>query len=103
MRYLTLILIFITAPATASWLNSTETKDLALNSSGVEQLHITSGHGFVVVVGEPGRESISVEAEIEVSASSNKKAAAIKEEYLVLSLQKTGRSATLEGYFQDSC
>ena len=74
---------------------------MALDSSGVEQLHITSGHGFVVVVGEPGRETISVEAEIEVSAFSRKKATEIKEEYLVLSLQKTGSSATLEGYFDE--
>ncbi len=101
MRYLSLFLIFFAGPATAGWLQTTETQDLALDSGGVEQLHITSGHGFVVVVGEPGRETISVEAEIEVSAFSRKKAGEIKEEFLVLSLQKTGSSATLEGYFRD--
>ena len=101
MRYLLFFLLFIAGSANAGWLKTTETRDLALDSRGVEQLHITSGHGFVVVVGEPGRQAISVEAEIEVSASSRKKSAKIKEEHLVLSLQKTGSNATLEGYFRD--
>ena len=101
MRYLTFLLMLITSQAVAGWLNVAETRDLTIDDAGIERLEIHSGHGFVVVKGESGRNDISVRADIRIPASSREKAAAIRSDHLDLALTADGGTATLVGLFRD--
>lgn len=101
MRYLTFLFLLVMGQAVAAWLNVAETRDLAIDDAGIERLEIRSGHGFVVVKGDPGRNDISVRADIRIPTSSREKAAAIRADYLDLSLTADGGTATLVGLFRD--
>ncbi len=101
MRYLPLLLLLVTGQAVAAWLNVTETRDLALDGAGLERLEIRSGHGFVIVTGEPGLDQITVQADIRIPVASEEKAEAIRAEHLDLSLTADGGTASLVGDFGD--
>jgi hypothetical protein len=101
MRILSLILLLATGDAFAGWLDATETRELSLHSAGIDKLEIHSGHGFVIVKGEPGLEKITVSAEIRVPAQNRNRAEEIKNDYMDLSLTSSGNTATLTGSFHD--
>ena len=101
MRMFGLLLLLVAGNAFAGWLDATETRELSLDSAGIEKLEIHSGHGFVIVKGEPGLERITVSAEIRVPAKNRSRAEAIKNDYLDLSLTSSGNTATLTGSFRD--
>ena len=64
-------------------------------------MEIRSGHGFVIVKGEPELDEITVSAEIRVPAPNRDKAEEIKSEYMDLSLTADSNTATLIGSFRD--
>ena len=101
MRKLGLFVLLVAGNASAGWLDVTETRELSLDGTGIERLEIRSGHGFVIVKGEPGLDEITVSAEIRIPAQSRNKAEMIKNEHLDLSLTSSGNTATLTGTFRD--
>ena len=101
MRMIGLFLLLVAGDASAGWLDVTETRELSLDSAGIERLEIRSGHGFVIVKGEPELDEITVSAEIRVPAPNRDKAEEIKSEYMDLSLTADSNTATLIGSFRD--
>lgn len=99
MRYLSLLLLIAAAPAGADWFALTETRELSLPAAGLDSLQIRSGHGYVVVKGDPGRNDIAVSAEVWIPARDRLRAEQLMEAHLNLSLVAEDRAARLEGDF----
>jgi DUF4097 and DUF4098 domain-containing protein YvlB len=70
-----------------------DTKNLELNAAGIKQLHIENKDGAIHVTGDPSLQTIEVTAQIRYKGISGDK--------LVLSLDKSGSTATMKGYFKE--
>lgn len=99
MRYASLLLLVFAAPAGADWFTLTETRELTLPTAGLGMLEIRSGHGYVVVEGNPEAKAIAVTAKLRIPARDRLRAKKLMYEHLNLSLVVRDGAARLEGDF----
>lgn len=101
MRTILILGMFTASLASAAWHDYEETRDFTLDASGVNTVDIQAGAGSLEVHGSKDARAISVTAIIQVPEN-EEKARKIIEKNMVLSLERNGDSAVLNGYFESS-
>ena len=84
-----------------TWADYEETRELSLDTRGVDTLEIDAGAGSLDVVGVPDATAITVLAMIEIDTNDDDEARETIEEKMVLVLEKDSDVATLDAYFED--
>ena len=77
-----------------------ENRDLTLKTNGIGVLEIDAGAGSLTIVGESGRDEISVSAKIVVPDSDDEKGRRKIESDMVLILEQNGDAGILKSYFE---
>ena len=101
MRTFLILGMFSASLANAVWRDYEETRDLTLDAAGIDTVEIEAGAGSLEVRGSADAEAISVTALIQVPEK-EEKAKEIIESDLVLTLERDGETAVLNGYFESS-
>lgn len=99
MRSLVVTATFIASSAFAA--DYEENRDLILDANGIDVLQIDAGAGSLTVVGESGRNDISVSAKIIVPDSNEERGRQKIEDDMVLNLQKSDEAAILISHFEN--
>ncbi len=94
--YLTMLAV---GAATAAWAGYEETRELSLETAGIKMLAVDAGAGGIEISGEPGRTTISVQANIRIDERDPEKAREKIETDMVLTLQKSADRAVLKASF----
>ena len=102
MRAFLVLGMFTASLSNAAWRDYQEARDLALDARGVNIVEIVTGAGSLEVRGNPNARKISVTAPIQVPGKNEEKARKVIESRLVLTLERDGDSAALNGYFDSS-
>lgn len=102
MRSFIIMAMFTASLANAAWNDYEENRELELASKGIATLEIEAGAGSMEITGVSGSDKIMVTAIIQVPDRSDDEAREWIEEKLTLSLEKTGSTAELKSYFDDS-
>lgn len=102
MRTFLILGMFTASLATAAWRDYEEARDLTLDAGGVDTVAIEAGAGSLEVHGNEGAKQVSVAALIQVPGKSEEKAREVIESDLVLTLERDGDKAILNGYFDSS-
>jgi hypothetical protein len=100
MRTLIILGMFTASLAHAAWSDYEESRELTLDASGISKLEIKAGAGSLEVSGSADADSITVTALIQVPGEKEEKAKKIIESDLVLTLERQGDAAVLNGYFE---
>ncbi len=100
MRGIALLIMLASTLAQAAWDDYVEDRELRLGAAGLSELNVEAGAGALTIIGDPDAEEIVVAATISVPGSSEDKARKRIERRLVLSLERDGDAARLEGYFE---
>ena len=101
MRTFLILGMFTASLVHAAWRDYEETRDLTLDAGGIETVVIEAGAGSLEVRGSAAAKAISVTALIQVPEK-EEKAQKVIESDLVLTLERDGDSAVLNGYFESS-
>jgi len=101
MRTFLILGMFTASLANAAWRDYEETRDLTLDAAGIDSVVIEAGAGSLEVRGNADANAISVTALIQVPEK-EEKALKIIESDLVLTLERDGDSAVLNGYFESN-
>jgi len=101
MRTFLILGMFTASLANAAWRDYQETRDLTLDAAGIGTVVIEAGAGSLEVRGNADANAISVTALIQVPEK-EEKALKIIESDLVLTLERDGDSAVLNGYFESN-
>ncbi len=101
MRTFLILGMFTASLANAAWRDYEETRDLTLDAAGIDTVVIEAGAGSLEVRGNADANAISVTALIQVPEK-EEKALKIIESDLVLTLERDGDSAVLNGYFESN-
>jgi hypothetical protein len=101
MRTFLILGMFTASLASAAWRDYEETRDLTLDAAGIDSVVIEAGAGSLEVRGNADANAISVTALIQVPEK-EEKALKIIESDLVLTLERDGDSAVLNGYFESN-
>ena len=102
MRTFLILGMFTASLASAAWRDYEETRELSLDASGINTVEIDAGAGSLEVRGSADAGEISVTALIQVPGKKEEKALEIIESDLVLTLERDGDTALLDGYFDSS-
>ncbi len=102
MRTFLIIGMFTASLANSAWRDYEEVRDLTLDAGGIDTVEIEAGAGSLEVRGNPNAKKISVTALIQVPGKNEDKAQKIIESDLVLTLERKGDTAILNGYFEAS-
>ena len=100
MRGIALLIMLASTLAQAAWNDYVENRELRLDASGVSAIEIEAGAGSLTVTGDPNASEIVVDATITVSESDEDEAQSRIEKRLVLTLEREGDMARLDGYFE---
>lgn len=100
MRSIVVMVMFTASLASAAWNGYQEVRDLKISASGVSTLEIEAGAGSLEIIGVSGANEIVVIATILVSEDDDDKARKDIASHMVLSLEKDGDKAVLQGYFK---
>lgn len=102
MRTILILAMFLASLADAAWNGYEEVRKLRLDAGqGIDTLSIDAGAGSLEVTGVDGSSEILVTATIQVSEADEEKARRGVESDLVLVLEQSGNTATLEGHFEE--
>ncbi len=101
MRTFLILGMFTASLVHAAWSDYEETRDLTLDAGGIDTVVIEAGAGSLEVRGSADAKSISVTALIQVPDKEEKAQKGIESD-LVLTLERDGDSAVLNGYFESS-
>ncbi len=101
MRTFLILGMFTASLVNAAWRDYEETRDLSLDAGGIDTVEIEAGAGSLEVRGNADTTAISVTALIQVPEK-EEKAQKIIESDLVLTLERNGDTAVLNGYFESS-
>jgi len=101
MRTFLILGMFTASLVNAAWRDYEETRDLSLDAGGIDTVEIEAGAGSLEVRGSADTTAISVTALIQVPEK-EEKAQKIIESDLVLTLERNGDTAVLNGYFESS-
>ncbi len=101
MRTILILGMFTASLANAAWRDYEETRDLTLDAASIDTVVIEAGAGSLEVRGNADANAISVTALIQVPEK-EEKALKIIESDLVLTLERDGDSAVLNGYFESN-
>ena len=102
MRATLILAMLAMSLANAGWNDYEEVRDLSLEVGDIGTLVIAAGAGSLDVAGIAGLDEILVTAIIQVPGKSEEKAKKIIASDLVLTLQKDGDSAVLNGYLDSN-
>ncbi len=102
MRTFLILGMFTASLTNAAWRDYEEVRHLTLDAGGVNTVEIEAGAGSLEVHGNPNARKISVTALIQVPGKSEEKAQKVIESKLVLTLERDGDTAVLNGYFDSS-
>ncbi len=102
MRGLIVMAMFAASLAEAGWKDYEEQRDLSLDADGLESIEIDAGAGSLFVQGVEGKDDITVKATIVVDDADEDEAQKIIAKKLVLKLDRSGREARLDAYFDNS-
>ena len=101
MRTYLILAMFTASLANASWRDYEESRELTLNAGGIDTVEIEAGAGSLEVRGSADAQAISVTALIQVPEK-EEKAQKVIETDLVLTLERDGDTAVLNGYFESA-
>lgn len=102
MRTILIIGMFTASLASAAWRDYEESRNLTLDAGGIDIVEIEAGAGSLEVRGSADAQAISVIALIQVPGKNEEKARKVIESDLVLTLERNGDTAVLNGYFESS-
>ncbi len=100
MRGIALLIMLASTLAQGAWNDYVEERELRLDANGVSVLEIEAGAGALTVAGDPTADEVIVEAIITVPGSDEDTARSGIEKRLVLTLERYGDTARLDGYFE---
>ncbi len=101
MRTFLILGMFTASLAHAAWRDYEETRHLTLDAGGIDTVVIEAGAGSLEVSGNADAEVISVTALIQVPEKEEKAQKVIASD-LVLTLERDGETAVLNGYFEST-
>ena len=101
MRTFLILGMFTASLANAAWRDYEESRNLTLDAGGIDTVEIEAGAGSLEVRGSADAQAITVTALIQVPEK-EEKAQKIIESDLVLTLERNGDTAVLNGYFESS-
>jgi hypothetical protein len=102
LQTLLMMILFAANLVQAAFNGQEEKRELTIDADGVETLEIEAGAGSLNVSGIAGTNRILVIATIEIPDADADEARQIIEEDLVLSLERDGSRAALDGWFRNS-
>ena len=102
MRTFLIIGMFTASLASAAWRDYEESRNLTLDAGGIDIVEIEAGASSLEVRGSADAQAISVTALIQVPGKNEEKARRVIESDLVLTLERNGDRAVLNGYFESS-
>ena len=101
MRTFLILGMFTASLANAAWRDYEESRNLTLDAGGIDTVEIEAGAGSLEIRGSADAKAITVTALIQVPEK-EEKAQKIIESDLVLTLERNGDTAVLNGYFESS-
>jgi len=102
MRPILILSLFAANLAGAAWGDYEETRDLKVDTGGIDTLRVDAGAGYLQIVGVEGLDDIEVTATIVIDGEDDDDALHIIESDMRLSLEKDGDTATLVAMFDNS-